>query len=62
MNFLVNIGSPTVRKVVYFTASACSAAWGAYLVKGDWHDAVAPFLGTIILATAGANASETPED
>lgn len=43
-----------VRKGIYGAATVAAAGWAAYEVRGDWHDAVAPALASLIglMATA----------
>jgi hypothetical protein len=63
MSFLTNVGTPGIRRVVYYVASAAAAGWAAYEASGEnWRAAVPALLGAVITLTAGANASETPED
>lgn len=60
-NPLVNVLTPKTRQVVYVVAMLGTLGWGAYEAAGeDWRQAVPLFLGSLVSATAAANASHTP--
>lgn len=49
------------RRVLYILAVIAGAGWTAYEASGDWRDAVAPALGTLIAALAAANTTVPKE-